>query len=113
MPSLLTRSVVGLFWIGLAFVGFQHRVPRVLLSILAAVPVTAAAGFVTFGFADQWFGKLFPAKARGDWVMIALGILIGALCGIYVGWIGGRIAWLYWLIQALIVALFVLVPIWA
>jgi len=112
MPSLLARSLVGLFWIGLAFLGFQHRVPRVLLSLLAAVPAAAAAGFVTFGFADEWFGKLFPSRARGDWVVIVLGVLIGALGGIYVGWMGGRVTWLYWLIQALIVALFVFVPIW-
>ena len=112
MPWLLVRAVLGAVWIGVAFMSLAYRPARIAVAILPAIPVTAAAGFLVFGFADQWFGKLFPSRARGDWVMIALGILVGALCGIYIGWLGGRIAWLYWLIQALIVGLFVLVPIW-
>jgi len=112
MAGLLIRAVVGAVWIGVALLAFRSHPARMVISILTAVPVTAVAGFLVFGFADQWFGKLFPPLARNDWVMIALGIVVGALCGIYIGWLGGRVGWLYWLIQGLIVALFVLVPIW-
>ena len=110
MPTLPARAVLAVIWLAIAFAASHSRVARILVSVIGAVPVMAVAGFVSFGLTNQWVEHHFVVKAPGNWVMITVGILVGALSGLYVGWLGGRILWVYWLIQILLVLLAVLVP---
>jgi hypothetical protein len=104
---MLVRIVVALFWLGLAWLAFPHRVPRLIVAIVAAVPLCGYAGFLLFVEAGSAIDRYTRIVLPG-YVLEMAGLLLGLVAGFPVGRIAARIGWLYWVIHVALAAIFAL-----